>query len=150
MDDLAENAMDSANSQSLSVPHTASDIKTPMPAQAGCGSSPEMDYFRPMGLRTYKSVEGGLGRGKGAFGSVVKARNRIDNRIYAVKKVRLRTTQSDKIFCEVNALSRLSHRFIICYYTTWVETSSISRRTPRSADGFIFSLDDSDDHLICG
>ena len=32
--------------------------------------------------------------------------------------------QSDnKIFREVNALSRLSHRFIVRYYTTWVETS---------------------------
>jgi translation initiation factor 2-alpha kinase 4 len=80
-------------------------------------------------------------QGKGAFGSVVKARNKIDSRIYAglsypsshpssisnlfpVKKIRLRTMQSDsKIFREVNALSRLSHRFIVRYYTTWVETA---------------------------
>jgi len=40
----------------------------------------------------------------------------------AVKKVRLRATKVDnKIFREVNALSRLSHRFIVRYYTTWVE-----------------------------
>jgi translation initiation factor 2-alpha kinase 4 len=65
-----------------------------------------------------------LVQGKGAFGSVVKARNKIDNRIYAVKKIRLKTQQSDsKIFREVNALSRLSHRFIVRYFTTWVETS---------------------------
>lgn len=45
-------------------------------------------------------------------------------RFTTVKKVKLRTTQSDsKIFREVNALSRLSHRFIVRYYTTWVETS---------------------------
>lgn len=32
--------------------------------------------------------------------------------------------QSDtKIYREVNALSRLSHRFIVRYYTTWVEIS---------------------------
>ncbi|KAF9561509.1 other/PEK/GCN2 protein kinase [Agrocybe pediades] len=60
--------------------------------------------------------------GKGAYGSVVKARNKIDSRIYAVKKIRLKTMQSDKIFREVNALSRLSHRNIVRYYTTWVET----------------------------
>jgi translation initiation factor 2-alpha kinase 4 len=43
---------------------------------------------------------------------------------FAVKKVLLRTMKSDsKIFREVNALSRLSHRFIVRYYTTWVETS---------------------------
>lgn len=36
----------------------------------------------------------------------------------------MRATQSDnKIFREVNALSRLSHRFIVRYYTTWVESS---------------------------
>ena len=41
-----------------------------------------------------------------------------------MKKIRLRTMQSDtKIFREVNALSRLSHRNIVRYYTTWVETS---------------------------
>jgi len=65
-------------------------------------------------------------KGKGAFGSVVKARNKIDNRIYAVKKIRLKTQKSDtKIFREVNALSRLSHRFIVRYFTTWVETNEI-------------------------
>ena len=54
----------------------------------------------------------------------MKARNKIDSRVYAVKKVRLRAVQSDaKIFREVNALSRLNHRFIVRYYTTWVETS---------------------------
>ncbi|KAG6846835.1 hypothetical protein H0H93_011507, partial [Arthromyces matolae] len=62
--------------------------------------------------------------GKGGFGSVVKARNRIDDRIYAIKKIRLKTLSSDvKIFREVNALSRLSHRNIVRYYTTWVEIS---------------------------
>ena len=114
----------------------------------------------------YESVEGGLGgagavgssfspssvsrflllcwvQGKGAFGSVVKARNKIDSRIYAglfypsshpaspsltsflpVKKIRLRTMQSDsKISRKVNALSRLSHHFIVCYYTIWVKTA---------------------------
>jgi len=73
-------------------------------------------------------------KGKGAFGSVVKARNKIDNRIYAVKKIRLKTQKSDtKIFREVNALSRLSHRFIVRYFTTWVEThetQNVSSATP--------------------
>ncbi|GLB36853.1 putative anticodon binding domain of tRNAs [Lyophyllum shimeji] len=74
--------------------------------------------------------------GKGAFGSVVKARNKIDNRIYAVKKVRLKTDGSDvKIFREVNALSRLSHRFIVRYFTTWIEVSQNDpHSTPASDD----------------
>lgn len=42
----------------------------------------------------------------------------------AVKKIRLRAGQSDqKIFREVDTLSRLNHRYIVRYYTTWIETS---------------------------
>ena len=41
-----------------------------------------------------------------------------------MKKIRLRTSQSDqKIFREVDTLSRLNHRYIVRYYTTWIETS---------------------------
>ena len=40
-----------------------------------------------------------------------------------VKKIKLRDVRNDKIFREVSALSRLNHRFIVRYYTTWVETS---------------------------
>jgi translation initiation factor 2-alpha kinase 4 len=90
-------------------------------------------------------------QGRGAFGSVVKARNKIDSRIYAgtdmylptnahsdtfpVKKVRLRTPNTDnKILREINALSRLSHRFIVRYYTAWFEDSESASAT-LSSDG---------------
>lgn len=39
-----------------------------------------------------------------------------------------------KIFREVNALSRLSHRFIVRYFTTWVETSDEPNSTAASDD----------------
>jgi eukaryotic translation initiation factor 2-alpha kinase 4 len=43
--------------------------------------------------------------------------------------------QSDsRIFREVNALSRLSHRFIVRYYTTWVETLERTSPTPSESD----------------
>lgn len=56
----------------------------------------------------------------GGFGRVVKARNRFDNRVYAVKKVlmerhaksgpdRQATNSSDKMLREVITLSRLVH-----------------------------------------
>ncbi|TFK38831.1 hypothetical protein BDQ12DRAFT_605427 [Crucibulum laeve] len=108
-------------------PNTIKGPKTPI-VSAPFGS-PEMDYFRIPEKATRHSSRWKEDweelelLGKGAFGSVVKARNKIDSRIYAVKKVRLKTMQSDtKIFREVNALSRLSHRFIVRYYTTWIET----------------------------
>ncbi|KAJ7070074.1 hypothetical protein C8F01DRAFT_1115157 [Mycena amicta] len=105
------------------------DLRTPMPH-----GSPEFEYFHgqaPMqhrqASRWKEDWEELEMLGKGSFGSVVKARNKIDSRIYAVKKVRLRTGHSDnKIFREVNALSRLSHRFIVRYFTTWVEQAEVT------------------------
>ncbi|KAJ7220218.1 kinase-like domain-containing protein [Mycena pura] len=115
------------------------DLKTPMPGNQG---SPEIEFNFHAPLRNrhtsrwkedWEELEM---LGKGAFGSVVKARNKIDSRIYAVKKIRLSTTHSDtKIFREVNALSRLSHRFIVRYFTTWVETAEASSTTVSDDSG---------------
>ncbi|KAJ6576175.1 hypothetical protein DFH09DRAFT_1454036, partial [Mycena vulgaris] len=108
---------------------TAVAIKSPLVSSFGHHGSPEIEFFRGpqrdrQASRWKEDWEELELLGKGAFGSVVKARNKIDSRIYAVKKIRLTTTQSDtKIFREVNALSRLSHRFIVRYFTTWVETT---------------------------
>ncbi|KAF8421714.1 kinase-like domain-containing protein [Boletus edulis BED1] len=106
--------------------------------QSSYGTSPEKDYFRvPPSTRQVSRWKEDWEElellGRGAFGSVVKARNRIDSRIYAVKEICLRTDQSDtKIFREVNALSRLSHRFVVGYYTTWVETVEVVTSGPSS------------------
>jgi translation initiation factor 2-alpha kinase 4 len=52
-----------------------------------------------------------------------------------VKKVRLRTPNTDnKILREINALSRLSHRFIVRYYTAWFEDSELASATLSSDD----------------
>jgi len=55
-----------------------------------------------------------------------------------VKKIRLKTATGSgsdtKIFREVTALSRLSHRFIVRYFTTWVETSDEPVSTVASDD----------------
>ncbi|KAJ3566582.1 hypothetical protein NP233_g6910 [Leucocoprinus birnbaumii] len=116
--------------------------------------SPEIEYFRMppktrQASRWKEDWEELELLGRGAFGSVVKARNKIDNRIYAVKKIRLKTQQSDtKIFREVNALSRLSHRFIVRYFTTWVETSE--NTNPSSSAAPSASVSSSDDSLNHG
>ncbi|KAG6856809.1 hypothetical protein H0H87_000506 [Tephrocybe sp. NHM501043] len=127
--DLAENSFQNSSrtpAKTIAMPVSAG-LKTPVPfVHEG---SPEIASFfpppRPQQISRWKEDWEELELlGKGAFGSVVKARNKIDNRIYAVKKVRLKTEGSDvKIFREVNALSRLSHRFIVRYFTTWVEIS---------------------------
>ncbi|KAK4689653.1 eukaryotic translation initiation factor 2-alpha kinase 4, partial [Tremellales sp. Uapishka_1] len=60
--------------------------------------------------------------GKGGFGEVVKARNRLDGRSYAIKKVKLRPEDNEqKVYREVNSLSRVSHQYIVRYYGCWLE-----------------------------
>ncbi|KAJ3417189.1 hypothetical protein HDV05_006395 [Chytridiales sp. JEL 0842] len=61
--------------------------------------------------------------GKGGFGSVVKSRNRIDNRFYAVKKIQVDPNKgsSSKLLREVQTLSRLHHHNIVRYYQAWFE-----------------------------
>ncbi|KAJ2709509.1 eukaryotic translation initiation factor 2-alpha kinase, partial [Coemansia spiralis] len=76
--------------------------------------------------------------GKGGFGSVVKARNRIDGRFYAIKKIPLDPRDSDsnkKIFREVTTLSRLHHHHVVRYYTTWVENVDVVDYDSDSDDG---------------
>lgn len=63
--------------------------------------------------------------GKGGFGSVVKARNRIDGRFYAIKKIRINRAkdreESVRLLREVQTLSRLHNQFVVRYYQAWFE-----------------------------
>ncbi|KAF8170288.1 kinase-like domain-containing protein [Mycena galopus ATCC 62051] len=123
--DLAESPLTTTVSVMRSPSIPSYEPKTPMQGKYG---SPELDYFRApqrdrQTSRWKEDWEELEMLGKGAFGSVVKARNKIDSE--STQKIRLSSTMhSDtKIFREVNALSRLSHRFIVRYFTTWVETA---------------------------
>jgi translation initiation factor 2-alpha kinase 4 len=60
--------------------------------------------------------------GKGGFGEVVKARNKLDHRVYAIKKI----TQTSRgsladVLSEIILLSRLNHPYVVRYYTAWME-----------------------------
>lgn len=60
--------------------------------------------------------------GKGGFGEVVKARKRIDNRYYAVKKIPVRSSGSlSEVVNEVRLLSQMNHPAVVRYYNTWIE-----------------------------
>lgn len=60
--------------------------------------------------------------GRGGYGQVVKARNRIDGRLYALKKIRVDPRdQIQKLLREVQALSRLFHKYVVRYYQAWFE-----------------------------
>jgi translation initiation factor 2-alpha kinase 4 len=62
--------------------------------------------------------------GKGAFGEVVKARNKLDGRIYAIKKIKLNSKFQKKVLTEVKTLSRLYHKNVVRYYQAWIEDES--------------------------
>ena len=78
--------------------------------------------------------------GAGGGGSVFKVRNRLDRRLYAVKKVKMRVEggrfkdankkRNARLRREVLSLSRLENRFCCRYYQAWVEGGSESSTEP--------------------
>ncbi|KAF2205134.1 kinase-like protein [Delitschia confertaspora ATCC 74209] len=60
--------------------------------------------------------------GKGGYGEVVKARNKVDGRIYAIKKIKQKSPSAlTEVLSEVMLLSRLNHPYVVRYYTAWPE-----------------------------
>ena len=93
-----------------------SGLKSPFKRRSRHGSSNYMDT-----VSRYTNDFTEVGRlGKGGFGEVVKARNKLDGGVYAVKKIS-QAPQLDKILSEVMLLNRLNHPYVVRYYSTWVE-----------------------------
>ncbi|XP_071337245.1 interferon-induced, double-stranded RNA-activated protein kinase-like [Trachinotus anak] len=83
--------------------------------------------------------------GKGAFGRVFKAKQKLLDKYYAIKIVRCK----EKALREVGALSDLHHCNIVRYYTCWMEdseyqwdgttdSSSTSQSTSNSSAKFLY------------
>lgn len=77
--------------------------------------------------------------GKGAFGDVLKVKNKLDGCIYAIKRIKLNPKNKQlnkKITREVKLLSRLNHENVVRYYNSWIESANLndsprhSRLTP--------------------
>ncbi|KAI9261602.1 kinase-like domain-containing protein [Phascolomyces articulosus] len=85
--------------------------------------------------------------GKGGFGEVVKARNRLDGRLYAIKKIRLDPRDSEdlrKILREVQTLSSLHHQYVVRYYATWFEDADGTSSRYSDDDDDEYSEDESE------
>ena len=81
-----------------------------------------LDYSR---LKTEFEMESFIG--KGAYGDVLKVRNILDNRQYAIKRIPTSSRNKQlykKMTREVELLSRLNHENVVRYFNSWVETQS--------------------------
>ena len=63
--------------------------------------------------------------GSGGQGTVFKAKNKLDERFYAIKKVKLSSNakSNQKVMREVVMLSRLHHQYVVRYFQAWVEST---------------------------
>ncbi|MCJ1285157.1 hypothetical protein MMC26_004495 [Xylographa opegraphella] len=60
--------------------------------------------------------------GKGGFGEVVRARNKLDGRWYAIKKIiQTSTSALSGVLSEIILLSSMNHPNVVRYYTAWIE-----------------------------
>lgn len=72
------------------------------------------DYPLQSRLNTEFEVLGELGRG--GFGEVLKVRNKLDSRFYAIKRIRMNCknkTFNKQITREIKLLSRLNHENVV-------------------------------------
>lgn len=65
--------------------------------------------------------------GKGGFGLVFQAKNKLDDCQYAIKRIRLPNCDEalEKVKREVKALAKLEHPRIVRYYNSWFEAPPV-------------------------
>ncbi|OAD66045.1 hypothetical protein PHYBLDRAFT_69889 [Phycomyces blakesleeanus NRRL 1555(-)] len=80
--------------------------------------------------------------GKGGFASAWRARNKLDDIEYAVKKIRLGKDLDDdginpyeRIFRESKNLARLEHHNVVRYYSSWLEYTPADTPITSSDEG---------------
>ncbi|XP_029040075.2 eIF-2-alpha kinase GCN2 isoform X2 [Osmia bicornis bicornis] len=69
--------------------------------------------------------------GRGAFGDVLKVKNKLDGGVYAIKRIELNPKNKQlnrKITREVKLLSRMNHENVVRYYNSWIESCTITNK----------------------
>ena len=61
--------------------------------------------------------------GKGTFGTVIKVKHMIDEKVYAVKVLKVSDKNRKNIISEVKILSSIEHPNIIRYFGSWISTN---------------------------
>ncbi|EME78404.1 uncharacterized protein MYCFIDRAFT_80821 [Pseudocercospora fijiensis CIRAD86] len=86
--------------------------------------------------------------GRGGFGEVYQVRHKLDDCIYAVKKIPIRPSlineistggqaALDKLLAEVRSLSRLQHPNVVRYFNSWIEWSVGTGQNSSSSNVFM-------------
>ncbi|CAG2108563.1 unnamed protein product, partial [Medioppia subpectinata] len=66
--------------------------------------------------------------GSGSFGTVFKVKHRLDDKIYAVKRVLFgdfSEEKKQKILKEVQSLAKLDSEYVVKYYHSWLESNHL-------------------------
>lgn len=105
---------------------------------------PRLDSFgaMPAFSRYHQDFDEASQLGRGGFGQVAKARNKLDGRFYAVKKISQTSAAALKdTLSEIMLLSRLNHPYVVRYYTAWLEEdfNSIEEEAISSTEGDPFA-----------
>jgi translation initiation factor 2-alpha kinase 3 len=136
----------------------------PLPEAAG-----RMTLFKPprtstipnsQYLRDFEEI-GFLG--KGGYGTVFHVRHRLDSHAYAVKKVRIASSnlahvnsaqkshEVEEVLKELRTLAKLEHPNVVRYYSSWVELTAPSADESRNApfnDAVEYTEDVSDSNSL--
>lgn len=90
--------------------------------------------------------------GRGGYGEVFRARNRIDGQLYAIKKIRARSRAAlDPVLSEASVLSRLNHPNVVRYYASWIDdAANLENENESEAESSIEELSSSLDPFALG
>ena len=123
----------------IDIPQADFQLKVPMPLTTN-GSLTTNDFDNIVVFRYVQDFYEVGKIGKGAFGLVFRANNRLDNRMYAIKKIVFNENtdrtrrQAERAVREVRILASLSHPNIVQYHCAWLELVPItSNRTRRAS-----------------
>eukprot|EP00050_Salpingoeca_kvevrii_P019622 m.88362 g.88362 ORF g.88362 m.88362 type:complete len:620 (-) comp8498_c0_seq3:45-1904(-) len=74
--------------------------------------------------------------GRGGFGSVYRAKNRLDSTDYAIKKIRIRRlNRCATLLREAMALAKLDHPNVVRYNTVWIEYQAAAEECGPDCEG---------------
>ncbi|XP_064630164.1 eukaryotic translation initiation factor 2-alpha kinase 3-like [Lineus longissimus] len=99
-------------------------------------SSPDLSHSVEFSSRYHNDFEHLKCLGKGGFGVVFEARNKIDECSYAVKRICVKNSEEakEKVMREARALAKLDHVGIVRYYQVWIETPPSGWQEQRDCD----------------